>query len=111
MTARRLQLVCLWCGPVMLVLFSAGLIALAGFWPPPHPTDSAEQIRSMYLDDLTRIRIGMCLMMAGIGLLIPWGAAIAAQTNRIKTGTPVLTYAQVGAVAVSTMIGVTSILI
>jgi hypothetical protein len=106
MTARRAQLICVWCGPVMVVLLAVGLLVLTGFWPPPRPTDSAEQIRSLYVDDLTRIRIGLCMMMAGVALIIPWGAAIAAQTNRIKTGTPVLTYAQIAAVGVATIIGV-----
>jgi hypothetical protein len=95
----------------MVVLLAIGLVVLTGFWPPPRPTDSGEQIRSLYVDDLTRIRIGLCLMMAGIGLIVPWGAAIAAQTNRIKTGTPVLTYTQLGCVAIATMIGVASVIL
>ena len=110
MTARRVQLLCAWCGPVMVALLGIGLVLLAGFMPPPHPTDSAGEIRSLYLDDLTQIRIGLCLMMAGVALIVPWGAAIAAQTNRIRTGTPVLTYTQLGCVAVATMIGVASVI-
>jgi hypothetical protein len=94
----------------MVALLGIGLVLLAGFMPPPHPTDSAGEIRSLYLDDLTRIRIGLCVMMAGVALIVPWGAAIAAQTNRIRTGTPVLTYAQLGCVAVATMIGVASVI-
>jgi hypothetical protein len=108
--SRKGELLCAWCGPVLVVLLGTGLI-LAGLWPPPHPTAGPEQISSFYTDHLTRTRIGLCLMMAGIGLLIPWGASIAAQTNRIKTGSPVFTYAQVAAVAVSTMIGVMSVVI
>jgi hypothetical protein len=108
--SRKGELLCVWCGPVLVVLLGTGLI-LAGLWPPPHPTAGPEQISSFYTDHLTRTRIGLCLMMAGIGLLIPWGASIAAQTNRIKAGSPVFTYVQVAAVAVSTMIGVMSVVI
>ena len=108
MNTRRMQLLCAWCGPVMLVLLGTGVVVLAGFMPAPSPTDSAQEIRSLYVDDLDRIRIGICLMMAGVALILPWGASIAAQTSRIKTGSPVLTFTQVGAVAVTTMIGVAS---
>jgi hypothetical protein len=107
---RQGELLCAWCGPALALLLGTGLI-LAGLWPPPHPSASAAQIASFYTGHLTRTRVGLCLMMTGIALLIPWGASIAAQTNRITSGSPVFTYAQVAAVAVSTMIGVLSIVI
>lgn len=107
---RHGELLCAWCGPALIVLFATGLL-LAGLWPPPSPTASPDQVTAFYSGHLTRTRIGLCLMMAGIALLIPWGASIAALTNRIRSGSPVYTYVQVGAVAVSTMIGVLSIVI
>src|SRR5882762_9849086 len=105
---RRVQLLCAWCGPVVVVLLAVGLIALAGFWPPPRPTDSAQQIVSLYADHATRVRIGLCMMMASIGLIVPWGCVIAWQTTRARNVTPVLTYVQLGALGVTTMIGVAS---
>jgi hypothetical protein len=108
--ARRAQLLCAWCGPALVALLAIGLIPLAGFWPPPRPTESARQIAALYTDDLTQVRIGLCVMMAAVGLILPWGGVIVAQTRRIKTGSPVLPYVQLGAVAVATIIGVASII-
>jgi hypothetical protein len=109
-TNHRGEQLCAWCGPALIVLFATGLL-LAGLWPPPRPTASPAEITAFYTDHLLRTRIGLCLMMAGIALLIPWGASIAVQTNRIRSVSPVYTYVQVAAVAVSTMIGVLSIVI
>jgi hypothetical protein len=103
--SRRAQLICVWCGPAMLVCIVAGLVVLAGFIPAPHPKASAEQIKLQYVHNLSGIRVGLCLFTAGIALLVPWGAAIAAQTSRTRLGTPVLTYTQVACVAAALMIG------
>ncbi|HTK66024.1 MAG TPA: hypothetical protein VL595_26850 [Pseudonocardia sp.] len=109
-THHRGELLCVWCGPALVVLLGAGLL-LAGLWPPPRPTASPAEIAAFYTGHLLRTRIGLCLMMAGIALLIPWGASIAVQTNRTRSGSPIYTYVQVAAVAVSAMIGVLSIVI
>lgn len=105
---RRAQLVCVWCGPVMLVSLGVGLVVLAGFIPGPHPTASAAQIRSQYVHNLSGIRAGLCLFMAGIALIAPWGVSVAAQTNRAGLRTSVFTHTQVACVAVAMMIGVLS---
>jgi hypothetical protein len=102
---RRAQLICLWCGPVMLVSVAVGVIVLAGFIPGPHPTASAAAIKDQYLDNLGGIRAGLCLFAGGIALLVPWGAAIVSQTRRIDIGTPVFTQTQTMCVAIATMIG------
>lgn len=104
--SRRAQLICAWCGVPMLTAIAVGVIVLAGFVPGPHPGATAEEIRHQYLGNLTGIRVGLCLFMAGTALMAPWGAALAAQTSRARLGTPVLTHAQVACVAVATMIGV-----
>src|ERR1700752_362174 len=83
-TSRRVQLICAWCGPAMLVSIGVGLVVLAGFVPAPHPKASAQQIASQYVHNLGGIRAGLCLFMAGIALIGPWGAAVMAQTNRAR---------------------------
>ena len=52
------------------------------------------------------IRAGMCVFMAGIALVAPWGASIAMQTHRGNPGTSVFTATQLICVAVTTMIGI-----
>jgi hypothetical protein len=102
---RRAQLLCIWCGPVMLVSVLVGLVVVAGYIPGPHPTASAAAIKDQYVDNLGGIRAGLILFTGGIALLVPWGAAIVSQTRRIDLGTPVLTQTQTISVAVATMIG------
>lgn len=106
--SRRAQLICVWCGPVMLAAIAVGLVVLAGFVPGPHPRANAHQIASQYVHNLTGIRAGLCVFMAGIALIGPWGAALLSQTNRARLGTPVFTHTQVVCVAVTMMIGVAS---
>jgi hypothetical protein len=106
--SRRAQLICVWCGPVMLASIVVGLIVLAGFVPAPHPKATARQITSQYVHNLGGIRAGLCLFMAGIALIGPWGASLMAQTNRARLGTPVFSQTQIVCVAVTMMIGVAS---
>lgn len=105
---KRAQLLCVYSGVVMLVALLIGLVVLAGFIPGPHPRASAQTITHQYLGNTTGIRAGLCLFMAGIALLVPWGATIAAQTGRSGLGTPVFTNVQIACVAISTIIGVFS---
>jgi hypothetical protein len=108
---RTAQLLCAWSGPVLVVLFTIGFVLLAGFIPPPSPTDSPQEITAMYRENLTEIRIGMVLSILAVGLMFPWGAAIAAQTRRTEGGFPVLTYTQLVTVAISAGIFVLDILV
>jgi hypothetical protein len=103
---RNAQLICVWCGPVMLVAVGVGVVVLAGFVPGPSPATSAAQINARYLQNLSGIRAGMCLQMAGIALIAPWGAALAVQTHRGNPGTAIFTVTQIVCVAVTTIIGV-----
>lgn len=103
--SRKVQLLCAWSFVPFAVLFGVGFVVLAGFIPPPHPTDSAQEIKAMYQDDLTGIRVGMCLVAVSVVFLATWGSALAMQTRRIEAGVPVLTYVQVACFAVVTLIG------
>lgn len=95
-----------WAGPALTVLFFIGLVPLAQFIPPPHPTDSAADIKAFYVDNVDGIRIGMVLVMVAVGLIAPWGVSLAAWTRRTETGFPVLTYIQLTCIAIGTMVGV-----
>ena len=103
---RNAQLICVWCGPVVLVVVGVAVVVLAGFVPGPSPSTSAAHINQRYVDNLDGIRAGMCLEMAGVALIAPWGAALAVQTHRGNPGTAVFTVTQIVCVAVTTVIGV-----
>jgi hypothetical protein len=96
---RKVQLACLWGGPLFAVLYMLGCVPLAGFIPPPSPAASAASIASLYRDNVDEIRVGCVLMMIGAAFIAPWGASIAAQTRRMETGVPILTYVQLACTA------------
>jgi hypothetical protein len=87
-----------------------GGLLYSGLWPPPRPTDTAEQIRAFYSSDPTRVRLGLAMMMTAMGLIMPWGASIAAQTCRIRSSSPALTMVQLAAFGVATIIGVATVI-
>lgn len=80
MTALKLrtQRACAWAGVVFLALFCTGWV-IAGFVPPPDPSDSPEQLAQMFRADTTRIRLGMCICIFASALLLPWGGAVVAR--------------------------------
>lgn len=90
---RGLLLACLWCGPLFALIFAIGFV-LAGWLPPPHAHDSAQEIARMYTEDRDAIRAGTVIMMIGTLFIAPWGVAMATQTRRTETGFPVLTAIQ-----------------
>jgi hypothetical protein len=107
--SRKQALMCAWCGALVIALVGGGLLT-AGLWPPPQPSATAEQMREFYTGSPLRIRLGLALMMAGLGLIMPWGASIAAMTSRIKASSSAMTYVQVAAFGVATIIGVSSVI-
>jgi hypothetical protein len=74
---------CVWCGLVLLVAFGVGFV-VAGFLPPPRPTDSAEQVAQMYREHAGRIRVGMLIVLAAAPFVLPWTTVISLQLLRIE---------------------------
>lgn len=100
---RRAQLICLWCGPILIVLFAIGWVALGRFFPPwVSASDSPEETARIFWDHADRIRIGLIFTILSMGMLAPWGAALAAQTRHREGRFPVLAYAQVACIGSAT---------
>jgi hypothetical protein len=93
--ARR-QLVCLWCGPIAVVLFGVGFWMLARLLPPPSPADSADAVVDLYRHNTTGLRLGVVVMQVAGALLGPWVAAITTQLKRIEGRDSPLTYTNLG---------------
>lgn len=79
----RVQRVLIWMGPAMVLIWFATFIFVMGFFPPSRPSASAEEIRQLYADNTTLIRVGLVVVMAASALLVPWAAAISGQLRRI----------------------------
>src|SRR5580704_18039695 len=60
---RRIQLLCVWCGPAFLLLFVVGFWLLAGLVPPPEAEDSVVQIGSFYRSNAEQLRVGMLVLL------------------------------------------------
>jgi hypothetical protein len=100
---RQMRLVCIWCAIPMCVLLFGGL-TISGFISPVLPSETAEEVAHQYRTNTDAIRIGLALSFAGVIFFLPFGAAIAAQTRRIESVPPVLTYLQTASFASGSLI-------
>ena len=102
---KKMQLICVWCGPVCAILFAIGAVFLGQFIPPlVAPSDGAAEVARKFADHTGAIRVGAMLCVISMSLLAPWGAVLAAQTRRTEGRFPVLTYVQLVCVAVGTAV-------
>lgn len=97
---------CLWTGPVLVVMFAIAMVPLTGFIPPPHPSDSAEEIAQLYRDDVDAIRLGLAIGIVAMALIAPFGIGIASLLRGSEPGVPVLTYVQIAGIAIGTSVAV-----
>lgn len=100
--SKTVQKACIWAGPVMGVLFVAGF-AIAGFFPPPSPDQSAVEVAAMIDQDRTAIRFGIILCLASCGLLMPFQTMLTIQMRRIEGIRPALAYTQLALGALATV--------
>lgn len=100
---RTAQLICIWCGPAFMILLGVGAVNIGGLLPPwAGPDQDAVYVAQVFWDHANRIRLGAVIMAGGMGLVAPWGAAMAVQTRRREGRYPVLTYAQLTCAAAGT---------
>jgi hypothetical protein len=95
-TRTRLQLLCVWAGPLFFVLYLIGFVGFAGFIPPPKPSLSAVDVGALYDAHRMSIRIGMLIALIASTLLFPFFTVIALQMARIERRQPVLAMMQFG---------------
>lgn len=96
MTNKKTQLLCLWSGPVAILLFLVGMGPLAGLLPPPSPNMTAVEVQELYQDNTDLKRIGFVVIMIAGAMTGPWAAAVATQMKRIEGQHSPLTYTQLG---------------
>jgi hypothetical protein len=100
---RRAQLLAIWCGPAICVIFSIGALGLARFIPPHiSPLTSSNAAAAALIHDSGRVRIGLMFMLIGMSLMPAWGTAIAGQLRSSEGRFPVLTYVQIASIGAGT---------
>lgn len=95
-TSIAAQKICLWCMPVFLVLFTIGFVGLAGFLPPPSPSDTPQQVADLYAGNRDGIRAGLALCIIAGGLSAPFVAVITIQMRRIEGDASPFAFTQLG---------------
>ena len=96
--------VCLMAGPVLVVLYGVGFLALCKFAPIPNPAWPAERLTAWIVDHKYSYELGCLFMLIGAGLLGPWGASHAVFTRKTEVRFPVLYITQIVSLAASVAI-------
>ncbi|QFU77199.1 hypothetical protein EY643_16890 [Halioglobus maricola] len=78
------QMICANSAIVVMFLVGAGWFFIPGWLPPVDPALDAEAIKAMFIEDRTRIRIGMTLCATGMVFFVPFCAAVSGQMRRIE---------------------------
>jgi len=91
---RRLQMACVWTGPIMIVGWVAAFVILARFIPPPSPSMSPAEVVDMYREHTDAIRLGLVITLFASALLVPFAAVITAQLRRIEGPRAVMSWTQ-----------------
>lgn len=69
---------------IFMLLFGTGWAVVAGWFPPPSPTLSAEEIARQYGENFMRIRLGLVLMMTGTLFFVPFTGALCTLIAKIE---------------------------
>jgi hypothetical protein len=91
--SKRIQLLCAWSGPAVVVVTLIGFL-IAGVLPLPlGPDDTTEKVVNFYSHD-TRVAAGLVIATLGMCLVFPLIALIGVHMARMEGRTPILTFLQ-----------------
>ncbi|WP_354700209.1 hypothetical protein DSM112329_00474 [Paraconexibacter sp. AEG42_29] len=91
---RRVQMACVWTGPIMIIGWVAAFVVLARFIPPPSPEKSPADVVDMYREHTGAIQLGLVITLFASALLVPFAAVISAQMRRIEGPRSVMAWTQ-----------------
>lgn len=93
LVVKRIQLLCAWSGPAVVVLALIGFL-IAGVLPLPlGPSHTTAKVVSFYSHD-TRAAVGLIIATLGMCLVFPLIALIGVHMVRMEGRTPILTFLQ-----------------
>lgn len=107
---RKIQILCASMGFAFIVALFAGLLA-TGFFPPPSPDLSPDEVAARWRDNPNAIRMGLVIMMFGAAFTAPLVAAISTQLKRIGKHAETLSNTQLAIGAAGVMVIAMPILI
>lgn len=93
---KTTQLLCAHSALVFTVLLGLGAFFVTGWLPPIDPGKTAGEIAQMFIEDQTRIRVGVSVMALASVLWWTLAAVISTQMKRIEGVHHPLTYVQLG---------------
>src|SRR5258706_16403155 len=108
---RRAQQLCLWSGPVFMLVFLLGFWVIAGLVPPPSPHDTATKIAHLYQQNTNGIRLGLLITMIAAAVSVPFGALITVQMRRVEGRSSVLAYTVLAMTAINCILIVMPVMI
>lgn len=97
------QLICAHSGLVFASLMGLGIFGVAGWFPPILPSLSAADVARMFIEDQTRIRIGMLILGTASVLWWSFAAAISTQMKRIEGQDHPMSYVQLASASGTVM--------
>jgi hypothetical protein len=76
--------ICAHTGLWYCAIMCLGIFIIAGWLPPTNPARTADDIAQLFIQDQTRIRVGMSFLAFASVLYWPFSAAISGQLRRIE---------------------------
>jgi hypothetical protein len=89
----RAQRIFAWCGLISL-LMAMGAVYVAGFMPPPAPTESVDQVVALYRANSVSICAAAILFLFSVAPFLLFIAVLSVQMGRIEGDRRLFTYLQ-----------------
>lgn len=89
--SERSQIALVWTAVILSVFFGVALGFLLRMIPPPAATQTAEQIKTWYINRQTQIKLGATIASWTSAFLVPLWAVVAMQISRQEKGRPIWT--------------------
>lgn len=91
MIDKQVLKLCIWSGPLGLIMMLIGVFPLAHLFPPPfNPNEPTEAVVRFYMDHRLGILFGSMSMIWASALMLPFMIAVFSQLRRIERGFPLI---------------------
>lgn len=91
MIDKQIQTLCIWSGPLAIVVFFIGMFPLAHLFPPPlNPASPIDDVVRFYAENRLGILFGCMFIIWASALMIPFMLVVFAHLRRVERGFPIL---------------------